>query len=653
MPNQYLLGLQTSSKDSDDTNMNFLNDAELAYTQITCKTFKSILYECASEILCQILSPRIHSNSNSAHARTGMTENEDGSESEHPKNDYQPISIRQEDVDLTYKMTRNIGARWLEKMVVPSEISRVLEMIVQNGDFLETDIDDMKELNSCNRSELQALSVAKKSSENEDIISEESSIDSNFSERISGSTRLQASAIDQVDRTRERERELNTSDQEAQTNQESLVQQLPYTNMLKVGQLDPCNVNSRTIENGTSSEWHPLPALTTSDPHIPNPSILIVEQIHTHGDDQLYGKPALEISKPMDVRKEIARIDDLANSIAINNETEVKRHGNTMWPHNWEIIQEQADKNNERLHPQKLRISSDVNEGVEDTEEIIEVIPRTLLGEDFFSSESNREFRDSSSRQNGEIQNGVAANDDLIFVDIDNGGEKTRMSTTKGFQKTWMSSMTRKRKLGNECEANTDRAERLLEGSPQQIVGKKPSDHSDRQWSSDQNKKELGYAVVKELEDTMIHEDEIGQEYDSCQGALKMIGNVHLWEQMKSKEWRGKSDDFSDENMELPQKNKQIIKLRKSMHRKAKRQRLYPNYEAGTKSYLDSKLASKVVRAEEGTEIGTRNSSIGLGYQCIELDLTDCIVSFLPQEKDKRKMLAFRSLEVSLSEDGK
>jgi hypothetical protein len=145
------------------------------------------------------------------------------------------------------------------------------------------------------------------------------------------------------------------------------------------------------------------------------------------------------------------------------------------------------------------------------------------------------------------------------------------------------------------------------------------------------------------LEVSMIHPLQTEIEPTSViKGALKSVGQIHLWEQVKAGEW---------EDME-----NSSAKQQKKVIRKAKKRRIDPHNEVSSGSRELGR--SKVVH----TEIYEKNVVLSRDDQHkkrgIELDLGECTIELYHAEDNHTNekpsgpylTLAFRSLECSLSE---
>jgi hypothetical protein len=207
---------------------------------------------------------------------------------------------------------------------------------------------------------------------------------------------------------------------------------------------------------------------------------------------------------------------------------------------------------------------------------------------------------------------------------------------------------------GNEAQQEsthvTGRRKRTRNGDKQSnnsvIIGI-PSDLATAQWSwgdieksfSENEKKILFKNVIHDYNDHEEEEQGKDSEFHKCVGALKVIGNVHLWEQVREDNWNGAKDtpmSIEDGSQHHVQKK------RKKAHSKAKRQRLYPNVELKKVDDL-RKMTSKVTFTES------------FGQHYMEFDLGECMMSLRSekstgQKQNEPRNLAFRSLEISLKD---
>jgi len=585
------------------------------------------------------------------------------------------IQITQEDIDLSYQLARNVGRRWADKLIMTDDdanikFSALVELVLCNGEFLDLSYrDDLTQLDSTstfgNRNGIAAVSASQRrgggANEEGNLASGESSDDD---------SEIPTAGQHPNDTNNNQQLQLQDSSNDPKLSTLSKIKKsIPYATLLNIGQLDPCNLMSSTdLQQGTSDEWHPLPSLPSSSlVHIPKPTILPEDQIQKIDESQLFGRPPLKMPPKLNCKEQASFIDDLAYDITGNHGRD-QELGHTMWPFGWDVIQRQAEKNHDRLHPVKIRKGMSANG--EGQEEFMEVVPRSLLREETADDIDGAEDGDTGDHINGRDNNLnriPVADDEPLFVMASESGSVQRLSVTKGFQKTSASTKVM-RTWGSDDESDRNNAEAVdaqdnSNGNDpvteeRRVVGKKPSPFGTFQWTSQDIRNNLGQDLREKLEKTMLHGDDESQlELQTCQGALKTLGNVHLFEQIRSKMWKGAADDTPRGDDESDDEvGKEEMKVRKAAHRMAKRQRLYPSYELGTKGYQD-KLKSKVMRVSEGQEgykpARFRDDYQSLGNKCIELDLGECVCTFFTASEGAppvKKTLAFRSLEVSLLE---
>eukprot|EP00979_Chaetoceros_neogracilis_P000751 scaffold164_cov266-Chaetoceros_neogracile.AAC.38 len=651
--------------------MDFIKEAEASHSRITCKTVRSILYECAAECLRQMVMARTKENN-----RSKTSQEEEAAEL--PK-----IQITQGDIDLSYGMARKIGRRWVDKLIMTDddsnmEVSAIVNLVLGNGEFLDLSYrDDLDQLETTaggrygiGRASQQPLHQDVNGAEND---ARDQSLDDDDSSDIPTAGQTQ----DDNDDSQQQE-EGSGSDPTGLESLSNIKQSIPYATLLKIGQLDHCNLfASDDCQQGTSEDWHPLPTLpstttTSSLVHIPNPTIMPQEQIQKIDKEQLFGRPALKMPPKLDCKEQISIIDDLAYETGDVGNREL---GHTLWPFGWDMIQKQVERNHDRLHPTKAKYGLTTNE--EGEEQLREVIPRSLLQDrstgEINGLEDDIDVNGNATRDN--LNDSASVDDEPLFVTTGDSGNVERVSISKGFRSTWTSKkFTRRKDSDGEDARDTNVRDTTGDNNAQKsstesnptmnqrrVIAKKPSAFGDFQWTSQAIRNSLGQDLREKLERTMIHgNDDSQRELHTCQGALKAIGNVHLFEQIISKKWEGVIDDIphGEEDEGSGQVGKEQMKVRKVAHRLAKRQRLYPNYELGTKGYRDQ-LKSKVMRGWEGKEgcraPRNRDDNECIGNNSLELDLGECIFTIVTSSKDVdaapiKKVLAFRSLEVSLLE---
>ena len=646
--------------------MDFIKDAETSHSRIICRTIRSVLYECAAGSLRQMIRARTEPLSTSKN------------QTQQQEEEQRQIQITQEDIDLSYQLARNVGRRWADKLSMTDDdanikFSALVELVLCNGEFLDLSYrDDLTQLESTstfgNRNENAGVTASQRrggggGKDEGNLLASEESSDDDSDIPTAGQNPTNYNNNQQLQQPQD-----SSNDPKLST-LSKIKKSIPYATLLNIGQLDPCNLMSSTdLQQGTSDEWHPLPSLPSSSlVHFPKPTILPEDQIQRIDESQLFGRPALKMPPKLNCKEQASIIDDLAYDITGNHGRD-QELGHTMWPFGWDVVQRQAEKNHGRLHPLKIRKGQSANG--EGEEEFMEVIPRSLLRGETADDIDGAEDDDTGDHINGRDNNFITspvADDEPLFVTASESGGVQRLSVTKGFQKTsastkvmrtWDSDEESDSNNVESVDAQTSSNENAPVTEESRVVGKKPSPFGTFQWTIQDIRNNLGQDLRENLEKTMIHgDDESQRELQTCQGALKSLGNVHLFEQIRSKKWKGVTDDIPHGDDESDDEvGKEEMKARKAAHRMAKRQRLYPNYELGTKGYQD-KLKSKVMRVNEGKEgcrpLRVHDDYQSLGNKCIELDLGECVCTFFTASEGAppvKKTLAFRSLEVSLLE---
>ena len=697
--------------------MNFLSKAQISYYRINCQAIRSVLYECAAEALRQLLEFRKTDRDGGSTASSSSTTTS-------PVQDR--IEISHSDIEECYKFARTIGRRWADKLFMTDDepnrqIAKMITLILDNGEFFdESFTDDFMSL--LLEQESSNHHVNNGSSEDSDDDDWDCPLQNDAvanhpneggNHHLHSPKQLSVARLIQQD---------DHSHIDATTNTTPYIHKsIPYATLLNIGELDPCHLSAPKdmLQSGTAVDWKPLrsallPNSNCDLVHIPLPEIMPLEEREEIHKDQLYGRPALVMSPKMNVRQYIAIIDQMGEQQKHDgkgDDGECKggntQISSTMWPHDWKIIQYQAKKNRDRLHPVKVQLEEG-KEYDEHIEEVVEIIPKSLLrnhdnnnydddnidddveGDDDGEGDNNVEGDDNMESNIGDILQHVPtintdANADVPFVCVEHQTFKQSQGDSQGHISAMQSSLerslstwtckkiARRRKTGKR-QNNTCRDDRVQlcdkRNSSELIKGRKPSIYGQLQWSMQDIKRQLGQNEMDMLDATMVHIDDESSSVsnNTCQGYLKTLGNIHLFEQIRVGKWRGFMDEIPiDTEGDGDRDNvvgKDVIKMRKKAHRKAKRQRLYPNYEEGTKGYQDSKLKSKILRVTEGKEGMRLRNNVDLSdeqeNQCMELDLGECILSLAVKHVHSdsstdvpvpvKMMMAFRSIEVSLSE---
>jgi hypothetical protein len=496
--------------------MNFLSDAHASSQRFTCKTIRSILYECAAEALRQIVSKRNHGD-----------------------------EITEEDIQRSYQFASRIGLKWADKLIgVNDDVSNMVKLVLSNGDFL----------NLHKRDDINDLNI-------------ESSVDGDSSSSTDEKTQTKAN-----------------NHQQLQIRQSSNM--IPYIKVNKlVGDNDACNLHSNIEIIGTSADWNPLPSCSSS-PYIPCARILPNDKIRPW--NQLYGNPAANLKSKSDsyIKDQIHILDDLG------------RRKQTLWRYDWNIIEHFVERLREEGPNGRKRQKS---------HHIIEVIPKSII--------------EQNSDQN-EIIVGMDSSQDIL-KDLKLGSKWSQPFGSSSPKK-----VGRPRKHPIIQNVSTR--------------GRPPASESELIFSVNDLSKN-NEMDLSTLEVSMIHPLQTEIEPTSViKGALKSVGQIHLWEQVKAGEW---------EDME-----NSSAKQQKKVIRKAKKRRIDPHNEVSSGSRELGR--SKVVH----TEIYEKNVVLSRDDQHkkrgIELDLGECTIELYHAEDNHTNekpsgpylTLAFRSLECSLSE---
>jgi len=498
--------------------MNFLSDAQSSYQIFTCKTIRSILYECAAEALRQITSKRS-----------------------------QDDEITEEDIQRCYHFANRIGLKWADKLIgVNDEISNMVHLVLSNGEFL--DIDKRDDINDLH-------------------------VGSSFVDEDS------TSSIDESNQN-----ETTHHHQQRQITQDSRM--IPYVMVNKlVGDHDPCNLHSTTEISGTSADWNPLPSLSSS-PYIPCAQNLPSDKIRPW--NQLYGNPASRIKPKNDsyIQDQIEILDELG------------RRNQTLWRYDWNVIEQSVERLNEEGPNGRKRQKS---------HHIIEVVPKSIIEHEL---------------DQNEIIVGMDSNKDIL-KDLKLG---SKWSQPVG--------LTASKKVGRPRKYN------IIQDVC--VRGRPPTSESELTFALHDlsNNDEID---ISSLEACMVHSSRVAMKPIAIiKGALKPVGEIHMWEQVRSGEW---------EDMENT-----LAKQKKKIIRKAKKRRIDPHTEVSSGSRELGR--SKVVHTEIYEKDVVVSEQDLHKKRGIELDLGECTIEMYRTEDDPTSekqpgpylTLAFRSLECSLSE---
>lgn len=359
---------------------------------------------------------------------------------------------------------------------------------------------------------------------------------------------------------------------------------IPFVSLSKlVGDADPCNLHSTMEVRGSSTHWNPLPSLSTS-PYIPSSKVLSFEQLQPW--DQLYGNPASQIIQRTDsyIRNQIKALDNLGNNC------------HTLWRHDWNIIENSFQKS----QLQRKRMQS---------QHVMEVIPKSILEDDEHTEENaiillNAETDQASIKQ---LQVGS--------------------TWSRKFGSTTTNKVGRPRKRNHRLPT---------EPRPPIAVGETSFSIDDPTFDSE---------TKRSLEKSMIHSQQSGvSPVAVVRGALKPVGQIHLWEQLQMREWE---DAQAFESKYIP------CKKRKKELNKAKKRRIEPfiDISSSTKQVGASKVIHTQGEKNEGLDQDIKRG--------IELDLGECTIEVLSGMTNNMLetsdiqipfTVSFRSLELSLQE---
>lgn len=572
--------------------MDLFQKAKKAHYAVTCRSIRNVLYECASESLRKLVI------------------NKTKDKEEQPTE----LVINKDDIDKVNAVTMRIGRKWASKMMLDQllEYKQLLDLVLSNGHFLDVDYQD--DLTSFFTDLLS----------DEDVENEE-----NDGRNLGDSNKIQDDIVHEESSAGEDSHGENISAEEISV--EGIQRSIPYATLLRLGQTDPCNLSSSRdlLQNGTSDNWHPLPRLdsqSSSLVHIPNPSLLPENKVQKIDEDQVFGRPALHPPKPLDHALQSKMMDKLANM------------NHVVWQYPWDTILNLTAQIEDRLHPFKKKKELDAKTGKLET---IDLVPRTLLREeDIYNHEA------TSTEGNGDDSINASSNRQSVepaqplIIRSDDDGNISMMKKEDMYKNAFsgMSYLRMKRKIDlkdNESKKQRPRKENIIENEePVDEVGRQPSSLGECTWTNEEVHYHLGPDVRKDIENNLLHkEDELMTHNQTCHGALKEVGSIHMYEQ---------SGKLSQDKIDLINSAEKTIRR---AHRKAKQQRLYPIVEDTMKRYEEVK--SKV-QAFEVDPNGQRSR------QTYELDMMDCVVTFASNMSSKEEdKLAFRSLEIRLYEPEK
>ncbi|GFH59179.1 predicted protein [Chaetoceros tenuissimus] len=577
--------------------MDLFQRAKKAHYVVTCRSIRNVLYECAAESLRKLVI------------------NKTKDKEEQPTE----LVINKDDIDKVNAVAMRIGRKWASKMMLDDqflEYKQLLDLVLSNGHFLDVDYQD----------DLTSFFTDVLLLNDHEIQDEE-----NDERNLEDSDKIQGDVVNEELNAEEDSHVENTSTEE-EISVEGIKRSIPYATLLRLGQTDPCNLSSSrdVLQNGTSDHWHPLPNLdsqSSSLVHIPNPSLLPENKVQKIDEDQVFGRPALHPPKPLDRTLQSKMMDKLANM------------NHVVWQYPWDTILNLTSQIEDRLHPFKKKKEMDAKTGKIAT---IDLVPRTLLREEDICNHeatSNEGNGDDSMNALSNRQSGEPAQPLIIRSDDDGN---ISMMKNKDMYKNAFSNLDylrKKRKIDfgdNESKKQRLRKENVIENGEEPVdeVGRQPSSVGECTWTNEEVHYHLGLDVRKDIENNLLHkEDEIMTHSQTCHGALKEVGSIHLYEQYS---------EISQDKIDLINSADKTIRR---AHRKAKQERLYPIVEDTMKRYEEVK--SKVLSFELDP-----NSQVS--RQTYELDMMDCVVTFASNISTREEeKLAFKSLEIRLYEPEK
>ncbi len=572
--------------------------------------------------------------------------------------------ITQKDIDYVYTFIQEIGKKWIDKLKKKNEyeICNLVQVVLTYGHFLEEfdlshyeyeydyrnddddeDRTDLKNGHGQSSGNVCSIEFNQNDDDNDDVDSQqqqgEGELNHNTKEKDQHST------ITTIDSTRHDNNE-----------------NIPFVSLMNIGcHHEDINKEQSQELQRTSNEWHPLPSLLSSSPHhdtttntnnnknnnntnnhnqynglnhIPKIMNLQPNELKSLSSHQLYISPSSTTSSssmiihPPPTERIIQIYIHIIDQLGWDN--------NTMWYYDWNIIDKACIRNKNRTY---LQYNNNVNG-------------------------QKRKFIDCNDDIDEENTAGIGNDDDDNNDDNDNGNGNNEIIITN----------------------NNDRARLVLTNDQTQknensniTTSRMASDLGSMKWTWDDIVCSFSQEELDNLCQTMMHDDhdeckkdgddnddsqkknDKSEQCHKCLGALKIIGNMHLWEQLKqNNNWNGYTDDpiAVDTTVEEEEAGNNhdtmnelhIQKRRKKAYSKAKRQRLYPNVETKRVENI-SKLTSKVVFAES---LASSKDCTDDNCYTMEFDLGECMMS-LNFSNDDGKMglprnFMFRSLEVTLEE---
>jgi len=635
--------------------MDFIHKARKSFQIQTCLTVRSVLYECSAEALRQIVKNRSRQSIKKLYESTNTSTDAAQQQA--------IVEITQDDVDLAYSVANKVGQRWAENLSAESDdAARIVEFVMRNEKYLDLNykddfskLDEIPEINGLSQNQNDDVG----GSGSVELLSNRDTSDRDSTNCSSDGDDEDSNKIDSI--------HTNSASNAQEKAVEKVPSSLPYVSLYNVGQKDSCNLHTTAPNihiHGSASDWHPMSALTpptstqlqsqattsTSSIYIPNVYQMPLDKIQKCQEEQLYGQPAVKMpaSTKSKIRDQISTIDKMAYD------------NQTMWKGDWDIIQNVVDKNKAKLRQQAMsnkRKHTDDQQG----DDIIEVVPRSMLDHDDDEDDSDKDGNQTA------LQGKNDSEDEIIYVRDEDDENMQHIQINERWSQA-NPDISNKRRATEEQNVGARGLDKNIASTSNaaiSITGRPPSDIDHVRWSYQDIKDDLGIDNQVCLEETMIHNNNDRKEYNVCQGALKVVGNVHLWEQMSANLWKGPMDELPKEDeVDNAASGKAVMKRRKAAHRLARKRRIYPNVELKMNASRDlSNVSSKIVWSEPDNPAGEQQliAHINDKPQFMELDMGECTISLLlPQAgesqptnhpSNKKKTYAFRSLELSLDFD--
>ena len=550
----------------------FLYQAHNAANQIISFTIRSVFFEASSSLLQRIVEKKIvHCNEDND------TNSDTGNRIQDTKERNEPlICIREEDIELCYKITERIGNRWQQKMIEMGElnVAQVIANVLQNGKFLEKNY-----------------------------------VDSNVVEYVKSKTKVNEN-VHYLSPPKRDTKVIRVKSPDCITDGHFAS---PFSALARMGLSDPCHLLlDKQINNNLTS-------LSSSASQKNITSEIIHNESTVHCQPLYSGKPAptiphdiyvcpsnsnLKAKHHLLMKKEVGTIDKLCST---SNYTKKRCRG-------WEIVQ--------------------------------------------------RVFKKIQERKNYSFSDEYTEN----CTKNDSSGEKNITNRQENDVMFELEEATRSAILCNTANIH-----------PFPVQSRQASSIGMTSFSWED---EILPTMSLYGYDLLEHQTHNNSEQHQIQGALKMLGSFHLYEQISSGKWRGPMDALKDDDNMLDdvKEGTPAYKRRKMAHRKAKKQRMGGAIDIRDtgKKHL-SKLRSKVVRTEfslspskedirkrRSMKLSTQQNQDNLNTDAeginkcyMELDLGECMISLVipsahpseTQKENKMNTFAFRSLEISLLDD--